>query len=137
MDRIAAEAALLQRLISVLSYTRLGLTLRPTGGKLGSAGRGAGVGLMLVLWMATVLVAFSPDFHEWLHHDSQNGDHACLVTCFSKSQILSGASTGVIIPADTASSARPSPRNPAGVSSLEDCLCPCRAPPRDVSFAKG
>jgi hypothetical protein len=50
---------------------------------------------MLVLWMATSLVAVSPHLHHWLHADAQSTSHDCVFTHVSKGQLL-GAAPGLV-----------------------------------------
>ena len=55
------------------------------------------VGLMLLLWTALSVLSVSHSLHQWLHHDSDNAKHSCLVTLASKGQLLGGASTAVFL----------------------------------------
>jgi hypothetical protein len=88
----------------------------------------AGV-LMLGLWLGLVGLASSERLHRFLHSDSHQSNHECLVTFFSKGHLL-GAFTPTAMPlavfrfiglTDFAGSTVP--------SSADLRLAPCRAPP--------
>ena len=49
--------------------------------------KNAGAGLMLSLWLVTVVLAASPALHELLHHDANIPHHHCAVTLLSQGQV--------------------------------------------------
>ena len=50
------------------------------------------VSLMLGLCLGTVALRVSPQLHHWLHDDSANASHECVVTLITKGHLLAGAS---------------------------------------------
>lgn len=40
----------------------------------------AGYALMLLLWLASFAASASPQFHHWIHDDSEATGHECFVT---------------------------------------------------------
>jgi hypothetical protein len=59
--------------------------------RLRAIGRLVVVSLMAGLCLGTVLLRVSPQLHHWLHHDSANASHECLVTLITKGHLLAGA----------------------------------------------
>ena len=53
--------------------------------------------LMLALWIGTFAFASSPELHKWLHNDSQQASHRCLITQVQQQSFLS-ESESVIVP---------------------------------------
>jgi hypothetical protein len=53
-----------------------------------SAGKIAVAGFALVLWLATVALAASPQLHHLLHKDSQDPHHYCLFTQLNQHSLL-------------------------------------------------
>jgi len=96
-------------------------------------GRVFAVGVMLALWLATLVVAACPQIHQLLHHDAQSATHSCLVTQVQQHLLTAGFATAVI----------PTPP-PTGLGLIFfaesqflptcDCrLSPSRAPPLILS----
>ena len=92
---------------------------------------------MLVLWVSMVAVALFPELHRLLHCDSQSRGHQCLVTHFGKSQVLSGASVGVVVAVYWLCLLQPFAPGQAYVPSIDYRLPPSRAPPEWSSSPKG
>jgi hypothetical protein len=44
-------------------------------------------GLLVLLLLAVSALTASPSLHHFLHHDSNESDHSCLVTIFAKGQV--------------------------------------------------
>ena len=44
---------------------------------------GSVVGLLVLLWMSSALLSASPELHHWLHADSQQAGHECILTLLS------------------------------------------------------
>ncbi len=53
------------------------------------AGRRAGAGLLLALFLMILGAAVSPQLHKWLHHDADQKEHSCAVTWL----LMGGSST--------------------------------------------
>jgi len=88
----------------------------------------AGV-LMLGLWLGLVGLASSERLHHFLHSDSHQSNHECLVTFFSKSYLL-GASAPAIALLAVFVCFGLSHFAEGGLPSLTDVrLAPGRAPP--------
>jgi hypothetical protein len=102
-----------------------------------SAARMTAAGLMFVLWLVTFALSISPALHELLHSDSQSGTHECLITAFTHGQVLSSASTGVVLAVDPVCIIAPPPVVLAFVSQPENRLAPSRAPPAPLSPQQG
>jgi hypothetical protein len=96
-------------------------------------GRLAAAGGMLALWLAVMVISSSPTLHHWLHDDSQNGKHECLVTLFAKGSFVSEAPASLVGLVDPACVAAPLPVDLKFVSPPEFRLPPGRAPPATLS----
>jgi hypothetical protein len=105
--------------------------------RIGAAARIAAAGLMLSLWLSTLLLSMSPGLHELVHDDSRSDGHQCLVTCFSKSQILSGTSAGAVLASGPVRFTVPPPVDLPFVSQPENRLLRGRAPPSPHSSQPG
>jgi hypothetical protein len=92
---------------------------------------------MLALWLSTLLLSISPSLHDSLHDDSHGGGHQCLVTCFTKSQVLSGASAGVVLTFEPVCFIVPPSVVLPFVSQPRNRLLPGRAPPVPHSSQPG
>jgi hypothetical protein len=85
--------------------------------------------LMLALWVATFVLAVSPQLHSRLHSDAQNLSHRCLISQVQQQGVLSG-----VTPAITAALAPPGPElvlraDPQFFPSSDYRFSPSRAPP--------
>jgi hypothetical protein len=89
----------------------------------------AGV-LMLGLWLGLIGLASSERLHHFLHSDSHQSNHECLVTFFSKGQLVGGLSSGILLVAvfTCLGSARVAEDGPGSLTDVR--LAPSRAPPR-------
>jgi hypothetical protein len=96
---------------------------------LNSAGPLAPAGLTLALWLAMVVLSFSPVLHQLIHPDSQSAGHECLVTHFAKGHVLSDASVSLIPIIHPVCVVAPLPVDLRFVLSPEYRLSPSRAPP--------
>jgi len=54
---------------------------------------------MFGLWLQVVALTVSPEFHHWLHSDSQSGSHECPVTLLSKGTLDLQSGTGITVSA--------------------------------------
>ena len=72
---------------------RPSLQTETTAGLRRMRARMAGI-LMLGLWLGLIGLASSERLHQFFHSDSQQANHECLVTFFSKSYLL-----GAVTPA--------------------------------------
>jgi len=84
---------------------------------------------MLLLWLTTVLVSFSPRLHHLLHDDSQSAQHECFITLLTKGHVLGGPAPLVLGAADRAGIELPPTAPLATPASADYCLSPSRAPP--------
>jgi hypothetical protein len=90
--------------------------------------RMAGI-LMLGLWLALIGLSSSENLHRFFHSDSQQANHECLVTFFSKSYLL-GAFTPAVAPLAVFVCFGLSRLAEGSLPSLADIrLTPSRAPP--------
>jgi len=108
-------------------HSRVGSIL--SARRLNTAARMTVAGLMLALWLTTLALSISPALHRCLHSDSASGKHECLVTCFAGGQILSGASTGVLVSVNGGCFIARPWVVPTYVSQPEYRLAASRAPP--------
>jgi hypothetical protein len=58
--------------------------------------RVAGI-LMLGLWLALIGLSSSENLHRFFHSDSQQANHECLVTFFSKSYLLGAFTPAAVL----------------------------------------
>jgi hypothetical protein len=94
-----------------------------------AAGKSAAVILMLLLWLGTLALSFSPELHHLFHKDAASSSHNCVVTQLSSGSVVAGfvSVTVPLPPLDCVeiSVAVVSPR----LSLLNYRLSPSRAPP--------
>lgn len=105
--------------------------------RLRSARRVDAAALMCALWLSTVLVSIHPELHHWLHADSQNGKHECLITQFHKGQIFALSSPAGFHVVPPRCFQPPAPQPSMVLSSADYRLSLSRAPPALLSTQKG
>ncbi len=91
-----------------------------------------GAGLMLALWLATLLAFISPAVHHLLHQDSQSQRHDCVVTHVSKGQVLSEIPATLFLEGGPVVAECCAPASVFFSSCHDYRLLPCRAPPAVV-----
>ncbi len=88
---------------------------------------------MLLLWLATYGLSFSPDFHRLLHKDAQKAGHTCLVTHLQHHSFLASF-VATALPEPPASCVMPESRGEVQFFPSTDYLVSKgRAPPRFFS----
>ena len=90
--------------------------------------RMAGI-LMLGLWLGLIGLASSERLHQFFHSDSQQANHECLVTLFSKSYLLGAFAPALVLLAVFVCFGL-CRLSEGGLPSIADLrLAPSRAPP--------
>jgi hypothetical protein len=60
-----------------------------------SIGKSAVTCSMLLLWLANLALAVSPELHQLLHQDAQNLSHQCLITQIKQHSLIAGAPAAI------------------------------------------
>jgi hypothetical protein len=85
--------------------------------------------LMLLLWVGSLAISFSPELHQLLHKDAKSANHECVVKQLSSGSILAGAAP-VTAPLQPAVGVEISASGGSQIfSSLDYRFSPSRAPP--------
>jgi hypothetical protein len=87
------------------------------------------VGLVLALWVATSVIAASPQLHRLLHQDAQHLNHYCLYTQLSQHSFLAGFTPALAPQPPTFITRAPSLSSSESLPSFDYVVSHGRAPP--------
>jgi hypothetical protein len=89
----------------------------------------AAAGFALALWLTTVALTASPQLHHWLHKDSQDPHHVCLVTLLSQHSLLATSAPTVAAEPPQLAAQAPFIFSSESIPSFDYAVSHGRAPP--------